>query len=57
MCRRVAISFCVDCGTFFLFLLRESIIFADETRCFSDETRCFQMKQDVFQMKQVNMDQ
>ena len=32
----------------FLFLLLESIIFADETRCFSDETRCFQMKLDVF---------
>ena len=41
MCRRVAISFCVDCGTFFLFLLRKSITFANETRWFSNEARWF----------------
>ena len=50
MCRRVAISFCVDCGTFFRF-------FCEKLLPLQMKLDGFQMKQDGFQMKQVNMDQ
>ena len=45
MCRRVAISFCVDCGTFFCSFCEKVLplqmkldVFQMKPRCFSDET-------------------